>query len=327
MNDWKRIIELITIKDNFNLISHILPDGDSVGSLLAMGQILRLIGKNVKMFAPGRIPLKYSFLRGAALISNDETIFDTSYTVIVLDSSDADRLGIFKEKVLKSSVLINIDHHVTNQQFGTLNYIDPSASATGEIIFSLINLFQLELDPDLAEALYVAISTDTGSFKYDNTTPHTHAVIAKLLQTGISPGSLSQKIFDERPLSFYILLKEALSTLEMYRDRTVAIMTISKDIMIRSGASTDDLDGIVNYTRNIEGIELGILFFVEMEDEVKVGFRSKRLDVSLLAGKLNGGGHVRAAGCRMHGSFEAVKSKVLEEAFAMLAELPVEEIN
>lgn len=324
MNDRNRIIELITEKDNFNLISHILPDGDSVGSLLAMGRCLRKLGKKVNMFAPGRIPLKYSFLKGADLISKDEALFDSSHSVIVLDSSDAERLGIFKDKVLESPELINIDHHVTNQNYGSLNYVDPDASATGEIVFSLLEPLKVELDSDLAEALYVAISTDTGSFKYENTTPHTHMVIARLLQTGISPGALSQKIFDERPLSFYILLKDALSSLEMYLNRTVAIMTISNDIRIRSGASTDDLDGLVNYTRNIEGVELGILFYVENENEVKVGFRSKRLDVSLLAGKLNGGGHVRAAGCRMHGSFEAVKEKVLAEAFKMLAELTSE---
>jgi bifunctional oligoribonuclease and PAP phosphatase NrnA len=327
MTDRNRIIELLTEQDHFNLISHMLPDGDSVGSLLAMGRCLKIIGKDVRMFAPGRIPLKYLFLSGAELISNDETQFDSSRPVIILDSSDADRLGNFKEKVLASPELINIDHHVTNQNYGTLNYVDPAASATGEIVFGLLETLKIELDSALAEALYVAISTDTGSFKYDNTTPHTHLVIAKLLQTGISPGALSQKIFDERPLSFYILLKEALSSLEMYLNRTVAIMTISKDIRIRSGASTDDLDGIVNYTRNIEGVELGILFYVETEDEVKVGFRSRRLDVSLLAGKLNGGGHVRAAGCRMHGRFETVKKKVLDEAFAMLAALPTEETS
>jgi phosphoesterase RecJ-like protein len=327
MNDRNRIIELIAAKNHFNLISHMLPDGDSIGSLLAMGRCLRKMGKNVSLFAPGRIPLKYSFLKGADLILKDDTLFDSTRTVIVLDSSDADRLGNFKEKVLESPELINIDHHVTNQHYGTLNYVDPDASATGEIVFGLLEPLKVELDFDLAEALYVAIATDTGSFKYDNTSPHTHAVIARLLQTGISPGALSQKIFDERPLSFFILLKEALSSLEMYLNRTIAIMTISKDIRIRSGASTDDLDGIVNYTRNIEGVELGILFYVELENEVKVGFRSKRLDVSLLAGKLNGGGHVRAAGCRMHGSFEAVKEKVLAEAFAMISELPNEEIN
>ncbi len=322
MSDRNRIIELIAGEDSFNLISHMLPDGDSIGSLLAMGRTLEKLGKNIQLFAPGRIPLKYRFLNRADLISPDDAAFDSSRPVFVLDSSDADRLGSFKEKVLASPKLINIDHHVTNQRYGTLNYVDPEASATGEIVFDILQALRIDLDFELAEALYVAISTDTGSFKYDNTTPHTHTVVARLLQTGVSPGVLSQKIFDERPLSFYILLKEALSSLEMYFNRTLAIMTISKDIRIRSGASTDDLDGIVNYTRNIEGVELGILFYVEQENEVKVGFRSKRLDVSVLAGKLNGGGHVRAAGCRMHGSFEAVKEKVLAESFLMLADLP-----
>jgi bifunctional oligoribonuclease and PAP phosphatase NrnA len=322
MSDRNRIIELIKREESFNLISHMLPDGDSIGSLLALGRGLKKVGKKVNMFTPGHIPLKYGFLDGADFVKHDHNIFNPAFTVIVLDSSDADRLGDFKDKVLASPEIINIDHHVTNQSYGTLNHVNAEASATGEIVYSVLEDLEVELDNEIAEALYVAISTDTGSFKYDNTTPHTHRVIASLLQQGISPGTLSQKVFDERPLSFFILLKEALSSLEMYSHRTVAVMTTSKDIRIRSGATTDDLDGIVNYTRNIEGVELGILFYVETDFEVKVGFRSKRLDVSKLAGKLNGGGHIRAAGCRMQGSYETVKKKVLDEAFIMLADLP-----
>lgn len=321
MSDRSAILDIIKKEASFNLISHMLPDGDSIGSLFGMGKSLMLAGKNVKMYTPGHIPRKYSFLEGAELVNNEIIIEDQEITTIVLDSSDPDRLGIFKDAVMKSKTIINIDHHVTNQLFGTLNHVDSNASATGEIVYGILKDMDLEINEGIAEALYVAITTDTGSFKYDNTTPLTHQVVAELLRFGLSPGTLSQKIFDERPLSFYILLREALSSLEMYEDHAISVMTISKDIRERSGASTDELEGIVNYTRNIEGVELGILFYVESENEVKIGFRSKRLDVSVLAGKLNGGGHAKAAGCRMQGDFESVKARVMGEAFKMLHEL------
>lgn len=321
MSDRDKIIDTLKTCTHFYLISHLLPDGDSVGSLLAMGRSLEKAGKKISMFTPGHIPLKYRFMSGSEKVKSSVCGFeDRSVPVLVLDCSDADRLGLFKEIVMNSDLIINIDHHVTNQNFGTFNLIDPEASATGEIIFGLFEELGSEIDCEIAEALYVAIATDTGSFKYDNTTASTHIAIAKLLQFGISPGALAQKIFDERPLSFYILLKEALAGLEFYMDRRVAVMSISKDIRIRSGATTDDLDGIINYTRNIEGVELGILFYVEGGHEVKIGFRSKQLDVSVLAGKLNGGGHIRAAGCRLYGNYETIKAKVLAAAFTMMGE-------
>jgi bifunctional oligoribonuclease and PAP phosphatase NrnA len=322
MSDRKIIIEKLKNEQSFYLISHMLPDGDSIGSLLAMGEGLASLGKMIKMFTPGSIPRKYKFLYGADSVSHEVLIDDPEVTVVVLDSSDLDRLGLFKETITKSSQIINIDHHVTNQRFGNLNLVDATAAATGEIVHQILVDLQVQLTESIAESLYVAISADTGSFKFDNTTPNTHRVAASLLECGLSPGTLSQIMFDERPLSFYVLLKEALSSLEMYEDRSVAVMTLSKDIRERSGASTDDLDGIVNYARNIEGIELGILFYVEGNDEVKVGFRSRSLDVSALAGKLNGGGHVRAAGCRMIGDYITVKEKVMGEALKMLRELP-----
>ncbi len=321
MTDREKIIKRLKEEDKFILISHMLPDGDSIGSLLAMGEGLRRSGKKVTLITPGHIPRKYTFLKGSERVKHEVLIDDPAIPVIVLDSSDPERLGLLRDEIMKSSEVFNIDHHVTNQRFGTLNYVDPEAAATGEIIYHILEDLEVEIDENIAEALYVAISTDTGSFKYDNTTPNTHRVVATLLESGISPGTISSMIFDERPLSFYILLKEALSTLELYESRSLAVMTLSKDIKDRSGATSDDLEGIVNYTRNIEGIELGILFYLDNQGEIKVGFRSKSLDVSILAGKLNGGGHIRAAGARIEGDFETVKDKVIAEACKMLKEL------
>lgn len=321
MRDLTKIIQTLKNENKFYIISHMLPDGDSIGSLLAMAEGLRSLGKEITAFTPGHIPNKYSFLHGSNFVKNSPELKDNDITVLVLDSSDLDRLGDFKDTVKASKNIINIDHHITNQNYGDLNLVNPDAAATGEIVYYLLKEIGAQITRQTAESLYVAISTDTGSFKYDNTTARTHRVIAELLETGISPAVLSLKVFDERPLSFYILLKEALSSLEVYEDRRIAVMSLSKDIRERCGSTTDDLEGIVNYTRNIEGVELGIMFYVEGEHEIKVGFRSRQLDVSLLAGKLNGGGHARAAGCRIYADFESVKNRVMLEAKNMIREL------
>jgi len=318
MTDRAKIVEVLKDEKRFNLISHMLPDGDSIGSLLAMGEALKLAGKEVEMYTPDYIPRRYMFLVGAEDVSQELPADSADITAVVLDCSDPERLGSLKNAVMNSRQIINIDHHITNHNFGNLNLVDPDAAATGEIVFHLLQDTGITINKSIAEALYVAIASDTGSFKFDNTMPGTHRVVASLLDYSLNPGTLSQKIFDEHPLSFYILLKEALSSLELDLRHGIALMTLSRDIRERSGAKRDDLEGIVNYTRNIEGIELGILFYVEGKNEVKVGFRSKNLDVSVLAGKLNGGGHARAAGCRLYGNYESVKEKVLREAYAML---------
>lgn len=314
------IIDCITGNRSFYLVSHMQPDGDSVGSLLAMGEGLSSLGKKVTMFSPWKIPRMYSFLKGVELVTGDVRIEDPTAPVIVLDSSDPERLGTYRDEIMKGETIINIDHHVTNQYFGTLNLVDPDAAATGEIIYFILRDLGVSLNKSIAEALYVAISTDTGSFKYDNTTPITHRVVASLLEYGLSPGSLSQRMFDERPLSFYLLLKEAISSLEMHAGQKIALMTLSRDLRIRNGATTDELEGIVNYPRNIEGVEIGILIYADKEKEVKVGFRSKSVDVSVLAGRLNGGGHARAAGCRIHEGYEEARKMVIKAALDMIEE-------
>lgn len=316
--DQQTIIRLFKERSSFFLVSHMLPDGDSIGSLLALGEALQGLGKEVSLFSPGQVPKKYAFLSGSGKIAVRGLVSGRESVAVVLDCSDLDRVGTFKEAILQSRDLINIDHHVTNRYFGSLNLVDPAASATGEIIYNLLAEMQVGLTETMAEALYVAISTDTGSFKFDNTTAAAHRVAAALLEYKLNPGALSQRIFDERPLSFYLLLKEALAALELYADNRIAVITLSKDMLERQGATLEEIDGLVNYTRNIEGVEIGILFYVESTTEVKVGFRSKSIDVSVLAGRLNGGGHPKASGCRMHGRYSDVKERVLAEALTLL---------
>lgn len=316
--DRQAIITLFQNESSFNLVSHMLPDGDSIGSLLALGEALQSMGKEAKLFSPGRVPKKYAFLKGSEAIKDRGMVSGSGCVVVILDSSDLERVSIFEEALRQARYLVNIDHHVTNQLFGTHNLVDPGASATGEIIYNLLGEMRVKITESIAEALYVAIATDTGSFKYENTTAAAHRVAADLLELKLNPGSLSQRIFDDRPLAFYLLLREALSTLELYAGNQIALITLSQDMLQRCGTTVEEIDGLVNYTRNIEGVELGILFYVESGGEVKVGFRSRRVDVSVLAGKLNGGGHARASGCRMHGDLDQVKEKVLTAALDLL---------
>ncbi|HHX87934.1 MAG TPA: bifunctional oligoribonuclease/PAP phosphatase NrnA [Firmicutes bacterium] len=313
MLEIKQVTELLAREKSFFLVSHVLPDGDSVGSLLALGEALQQLGKQVGMFIPGVVPHKYRFLKGSRQIA-DDLVYDGRSTIIALDCSDLDRVGEFKAQIERAPKLVNIDHHISNQYFGTINLVNTLASATGEIVFSLLSEMGVNFTPSMATALYVALATDTGSFKFENTTPDTHRIAAALIERGSNPGTISQRVFDQRPLHYFLLLKEALSTLELYCQQRIAVLTISRDMLDLCGATEEDMDGIVNYSRNIEGVELGLLLYTGNNQVIKVGFRSAQLDVSKLAAKFGGGGHAKAAGCRVPGSYLEVKTRVLQEA-------------
>lgn len=318
----KAIIRLLQQRGSFNLVSHIRPDGDSIGSLLGLGESLFRAGKRVRLFTEDRVPRKYAFLKGSEKISSSAERWLDDAVAIVLDCTDLERTGEFRVPAARSRDIINIDHHRTNSYFGTANLVDASAAATGEIIFRLLEAAALPLTTSIAEALYVALATDTGSFKYENTTAETHRTAAALLESHhLNPGLLSEQIFDLRPLPFYLLLKKVLGTLEFHGGKKVATITASRDMLEQSGALIEDLDGMINYTRNIEGVEIGVMFFIDSPTETKVGFRSRKADVSVLAEILGGGGHARAAGCRLKGPFEQTRERVIEEALLAIAKL------
>lgn len=317
----RAIIDFLARTETMNLISHMQPDGDSVGSLLAMGEAMRRLGKKVALYSPSPIPSRYQFMDGVQAVVTEPPMIDEKCPVVVLDSSDPDRLGSFRDSVMNGRSIVNIDHHVTNHRFGELNFVDTEAAATGEIVYQILGDLRVEIDQPLAQALYVAIATDTGSFKYENTTPTTHRVVAALMERGLNPSTLGRILFDEHPYPFYRLLKEALAGLEFYGGGRIALTTLGRDLRERCGARPDNLEGIVEFTRNIEGVELGMLVYVDKHPEIKVGFRSQRLDVSALAGKFNGGGHARAAGCRLQGPLEEIKERLIREAEQMIRDL------
>ena len=321
MSSNHEVIELLKTKKSFHIVSHYNPDGDSIGSALALGTVLKYNDKHVEVFCLDPVPEKYTFLTNSSNALSDLSDIDPSGVIlVVLDCSDISRTGLTKERIDNYDLVINIDHHKTNEYFGDINLVLPEASATGEIIFELIKQGDMKLDFHIAQALYVAISTDTGSFKFENTTSRTHEVIAEIMTYDIQHSQIAQQVFDEKPLPYFFLLKNALSSLEFWHEGKVSCITISKELLSQIGANLEMLDGIVNYAKNINTVEIGILFYIAEKNEVKVGMRSKNVDISIIAERFNGGGHARAAGFRAMEAYPYVKNTTIQAASELINE-------
>jgi phosphoesterase RecJ-like protein len=281
-----------------------------------MGIILETMGKKVSMAGADRAPVIYSFLPRMEKYqagSPPKCEFDT---LVVLDCSVPDRLGDgYKELLNSNLVVINLDHHISSVHFGRYNYIDPAASAVGEIMYDLINEMGLEITMDIALCLYTAIVTDTGSFQYDNTSPDTLRRVAKLMEIGVPAAKVNTLIYEERPKAVFDLLGCALSTLTASPCGKVCWMTVTGEMLQNAGAADEHTEGLVNYAKSIRGVQVGILFREIKEDSYKISFRSKDVvDVNRLATPFGGGGHPHAAGCSMQGNLNEIKEKVISAA-------------
>ncbi len=324
MNETMDTFNLLSaLKNNqtVSIFTHIRPDGDAIGSSLAWKRIISLNTECfVSVYCPDTIPSKYHFLPGVEEFQQTVERSIDHDLVFVLDCSDFERLDYLKESVQANTQIVNIDHHTTNVYFGRYNLVHTSAAATAEVIFSLCNEYDLHVDKDAAFCLFTAISSDTGSFKYDNTTPNTLRISADLLDKDIKPSLISQKLFDERPYSTLVLLGEALKSLTLDPNQKIAWMGVDDEQIVKSGAKPAELDGFVNYLRDIEGVEVGIFFYHSSRGHTKVGFRSKSLDVSCIAFSFGGGGHPRAAGCTVESTPSTAVKQVLQAVHAAMEE-------
>ncbi|MGI6143111.1 MAG: DHH family phosphoesterase [bacterium] len=321
----KRAAEICRAKKNFLLLSHVDPDGDAIGSLLALGLSLRRAGKKVIMANPDGVPLLYRFLPAwdevrcdyGELLARELAALEV---IITLDTATGERLGDWSRILKKDSfVVLNIDHHLTNTRYGQINWIE-AASSTGELVQVLLSELGWEIETDIALCLYTAIVTDTGSFRFENTTCDTHRNAALLLQKGINPAQVTEYIYETKPEAAVRLLGRALETLRISPDGRVAWLTITNSTLAAVGARGEDINGIVNYAKEIAGVEVGILFQETREDLIKVSLRSRsRINVSEIAQRFGGGGHPRAAGCRVRGSLDRVREEVLAGVTAALA--------
>lgn len=305
------LLALLNKYEDIAIFTHIRPDGDAIGSSLALGIALKQMGKNVSLFCPDKVPAKYSFLPGVEEFQENFSEEKKADLAFILDCSDLDRVGWMKERIPRFDTVINIDHHITSEQFGNINLVDPTASSTGELIFQLLHDNNFDLNYEISLSLYTAISSDTGSFKFENTTPRTMKIAGALLEKGINPALVSQKLFDEYPVSTIFLLRDSLATLEFNHTRQIAWMSIHEKMLKQLEAEPEEMDGFVNYLKNIAGVEVGVFFYHTDDKGTKIGFRSKTVDVARIAETFGGGGHLLAAGCTVQGTPPEIIKKVI----------------
>jgi len=296
-------------------VTHKDPDVDGIGSMLAFGKALLNAGKEVVFLTEEKVPSPISHLKGADGIIwrlDPGKNFDV---VLAFDCGDRKRLGVSSNCLEGRRPLINIDHHETNDFFGDLNLVDADSSSTGELVFELIKGAGFPVDSDIAENLFAAIQNDTGSFRYENTTPRSLEIAAELLRYGVSPSQVSQKITGGYGLSRLKLLQMALDAMEFYYDGRIGIMTVSSEMFKNAGASWEESEKFVDYPRYVSGVEVAALIRQTGKNNYKLSLRSNdNVNVSLLASCFGGGGHARAAGFKSPGPISNLKKNFLKKA-------------
>lgn len=293
------------------LFSHVSPDGDCLGSMLAIGLALEKMGKEVSYYNPNPVPSNLVFLPGQSRISQ-QLPDPQPETLMFVDCTDLGRVSLSMSDISRESTVLNLDHHISNLYFGHMNWVDAQASAVGEVALALINLLGVEIDSDIATNLYTAIVTDSGCFQYSNTTARTHRLAAELLDKGINLPDIHYHIFDQKPLSRIKLLQCALNGLEIYAEGQLAVMTLSLDDFQKSGAEQEVSEGLVNHARTIVGVEVAVLLKEVGPQEIKGSLRSNLwLDVNLIAAQFGGGGHNRAAGCTLRVPLAEAKQSII----------------
>lgn len=309
----RETINIIKKSNNIFIVSHVQPDGDNIGSSLALAMAIKKLNKSPKILKVDDVPLDFDFLPGINLIKEYD-INEPIDLLISLDSGDIDRLGVGKQFALKANKVINIDHHVSNDNFGDINIVSTSSAATGEIIYEIIKRMDVDIDKDIATCLYTAISTDTGSFMYSNTSDITHSIAADLLRKRIDINDININLYQNKSMEKTKLFINSLSNLEVFNDNKIGIVSITPEILKSSGAKLEDTEGIISFVRNIGSIEVACLLKEMGNDETKVSLRSKNfVDVSKIANKFNGGGHIRASGCTIYDNIDKAKELILKE--------------
>lgn len=297
------ILETIKKSNKFAITFHKSPDGDSIGSALALFQGLKSIGKQVALLSMEKVPEDFKFLPYSDIIDPDkfEVEFDID-CVIVLDCGDKKRINANLDFNSKSYTIVNIDHHLTNEQYGDLNYIDTKAAAVSEIIYDILKKFDINIDRDIAICMYTSLITDTGSFRYSSTTEKTHNIAGNLINTGFDFSKIHRVLFENKKFEKVKLSGKAIESMKII-DESICVIYVTKamiDEVVKDDIDIDTHD-IVNIGLQIGKVEVALLL-KESEEGIKASLRSKEIvDVRKIAEKFNGGGHVRAAGLEIHG--------------------------
>lgn len=296
------------------IAGHVNPDGDSIGSGLALAHALMHQGKHVVLLSHHGVPEIYRWMPGHEIVrqSTDERGFDLA---IVADTGTVDRIGSAQDAVLSAHDSLCIDHHVAEGTFGNLRLVRSTASATGEIIYALLKSMGAEIDRSIADCLLCAIVTDTGGYRFRNVTPTTLRISASLMQLGASPAEISELVFENRSFSALKILGRALDNLRVTADGNLAWSALSATDFADMNATDEDTEGIVNHVLAVRGVKVGLLFREIPGKKVRISLRSRNgYDVNRVAQAFGGGGHRLAAGCTLDPPLEQAVEVVIAEA-------------
>jgi len=312
---FEEIGRILREHQRFAVLSHVRPDGDALGSQLALALSLKQLGKEVRVWNEDGMLEKYSFLPRAELLTKPPSTSEVVDVAIALDTAIQNRLGTALAAVRSAKIWVNIDHHLSNPCYGDVVYVDPVAPATAEIVFRLIKSQGLPFNHDIAENLYAAISTDTGSFQYPQTSAHTFEIAAELIRAGLDVGRLSQQLYENYPRRRLELLRELLRTMRFEHGGRIASFSLSARTATELGVLPEDNEGLIDQLRAIRGVIVAVFFEELAEGKVRVSMRSKSdaVDVCAICQKFGGGGHTLAAGARVRGTLAEVEKRVLEE--------------
>lgn len=322
MRDPEGIARAIQQARTVCVCSHISPDGDTIGSALAMRLILERMGKRARVFCQDKVPDNLLFLSGAKEITGPEKNGDNYDLMLAVDVSDQERLGSCAQLIGCSAHTAQIDHHGTNPEYAEVNSIDGDASATCVMILEQMRFLGVKLDQEIAECLYVGLSTDTGNFSFDCTNPEAFRAAAELLEAGLPLADLSMRLFREKSKAQLKLLGRAIDRTRFEADGRIAVMTLTRKDFEDCGALSEHSDAVVNYGLETLGTEMALLGKESEDGRIKFSLRSRApLTVDDVAAGLGGGGHAQAAGIAMDGDLESCTEKVLQ---AMILRLKAE---
>ncbi|MBI1908672.1 MAG: bifunctional oligoribonuclease/PAP phosphatase NrnA [Deltaproteobacteria bacterium] len=309
---FKKVITAIRQGQSFIVTSHLNPDGDALGSMLALGAGLAALGKKVKIYSRDGVPKNLAFLPGSGAVSKELTLDEPFDAGFLVDCAERKRAGEFYEKSHGIRRFIVVDHHIKSGKSGDINLIDPKAPSTGELVYRLLKKLKVSITPEIAIPIYCTLITDTGNFCYSNTNHKVLRTASELVRLGAEPWFIAKNVYESYSVARYHALGKVLQTMEFSPDGRIAWATVSQALLKETGAALDDIDGFINFLRSIRTVEVAIQFREDSPQTYKVSLRSKDfVDVASIAARFEGGGHIRASGCTVPGSLAEVKSKIL----------------
>ena len=323
----KQVIKEIHKSKTFCIVGHIRPDGDCIGSQLALTLALKELGKEVWCWNQDLVPLKYQFMDPHHIVqqpTNESHQFDC---VIAVDAASYERIGSVSEFIQNRGILINIDHHPSNTRYGDLNWVEPNSASSGELVYQLLKTGKWPITPEVADCLFTAISTDTGSFQFASTKPETFQVAGDLVASGANVGVIGEEVYQSFSLSRVRLLKRVYNQFKLTDNNQIAYLWLRKTDYAKSGASREDTEGLIDHIRAIEPVIVACLFEEVETGVTRISLRSKHTEVNVnsVAKLFGGGGHKAAAGAKIEAKPMTTQRRVIAAIRKELASIKQED--